>query len=450
MPTITLPHNFIARKYQVPVMRFFEEGGKRAVCVWHRRSGKDTTALQIIIKEAIQKVGIYYYFFPTYNQGKKILWDGINKEGRRFIDYFPKEIISKKNETEMKIDLVNGSIFQIVGTDNFNSIMGTNPVGCVFSEFSLQDPRAWDMIRPILTENNGWALFDYTPRGKNHGYDLYKMAKDNKEWFCQLLTVEDTGVITKEQIEKERKEGMDEDLIQQEYYCSFEGSVLGSYYSTLMREARQEKRIGIVRYDKDLPVHTFWDLGIGDATAIWFAQFFRSEIRLIDYYEAQGEALSYYVGVLKGKGYTYGNHYLPHDIQVKELGTGKSRYEMLEGLGINANIVPKMPIDDGISAVRSILNRCWFDELATARGVDALNSYHKEYDEDRKCFKNKPYHDWSSNGADAFRYLAMSYKQIYIPAQKPVSEFNKKSRFSPEFDNQNYNEFNRSRFHYDK
>jgi phage terminase large subunit len=447
---IKIPHNFIARTYQIPVMNYFHDGGKRAVCVWHRRSGKDTTALNIIIKEAIQKVGIYYYLFPTYNQGKKILWDGINKEGKRFIDYFPAEIIKSKNETEMKIVLINGSIFQIVGTDNFNSIMGTNPIGCVFSEFSLQDPRAWDMIRPILTENGGWALFDYTPRGKNHGWDIYKMAKDNPDWFCQLLTVDDTKVITKEQIETERREGMDEDLIQQEFYCSFEGSVLGSYYATLLREARNEKRIGVVPYDKDLPVHTFWDLGIGDAMSIWFAQFFRNEIRLIDYYEAQGEGLSYYVGVLKGKGYAYGNHYFPHDIQVKELGTGKSRFEILEGLGVNPSIVPKMSVDDGINAVRSILNRCWFDEMKTQRGYDALNSYHKEYDEDRKCFKNKPYHDWSSHGADAFRYLSLSYKQIYSPAQKSQTEFDKKSRFSNEFNNTNFNETQRSRFHYEQ
>jgi hypothetical protein len=202
-------------------------GVKRAVCVWHRRSGKDKTFINIMMTKMAQRKGTYYYFLPTYNQGKKIIWDGMDKGGFKFLDHIPESLIVRKNETDMKIELVTGSIFQVVGTDNIDSIMGTNPVGCVFSEYSLQDPKAWEFIRPILLENDGWAIFNFTPRGLNHAKELYEMARVNPDWFCELLTVNDTKeengnrYITDEMIESERRTGMSETLIQQEYYCDF-------------------------------------------------------------------------------------------------------------------------------------------------------------------------------------------------------------------------------------
>ena len=405
----TIPYNFTPRDYQLPVLGAMDLGGiLRGVCVWHRRAGKDKTGLNLMVKKMMKhRVGVYYYFLPTYNQARKIIWDGIDKDGFKFINHFPEEVIFKKNEQEMKITLTNDSIFQLVGTDNINSIVGTNPVGCIFSEFSLQNPLAWEFVRPILRENGGWALFLYTPRGKNHGYDLYNMAKGNSDWFCERLTINDTNVITEEEIEKERAEGMDEDLIQQEYYCSFEGSMQGSYYSKQIRLANDDKRIANVPYDSRVKVNTAWDLGVGDATAIWFFQQVGAEIRLIDYYETSGEGMSHYIKVLQDKQYLYGEHYAPHDIKVRELGTGKSRYEVAQGLGITFRISPKMSIEGGIDAVRRIFNRCWFDEEKCKQGISALTEYHKEYDEIRKEFKNHPYHDWSSHGADAYRVLAL-------------------------------------------
>ncbi len=226
--TITLPYRWRARPYQFPIYdAIVNKGILRAVGVWHRRGGKDLTFVNITATKMAQRKGIYYYFFPTYGQGKKILWDGMTKDGTKFLDYIPEQITTKKNDTEMKIEIVNGSILQVVGTDNFDSIMGTNPVGCVFSEYSLQDPRAWDFIRPILLENGGWAIFNFTPRGLNHAKDLLDMARANPEWFCQVLTVEDTTdfdgnrIVTDEMIESERRSGMSETLIQQEYYCDF-------------------------------------------------------------------------------------------------------------------------------------------------------------------------------------------------------------------------------------
>ncbi len=218
---IKVPYNFTPRGYQLPFLKAMDSGIDRAVIVWHRRSGKDKTVLNLTVKKMLERVGSYYYFFPTYSQGKKILWDGADKGGFKFLDHFPKNLLaSKPNDTEMKVKLVNGSVFQIIGTDNIDSIVGTNPVGCVFSEYSLQNPKAWDFIRPILAENGGWAVFNFTPRGMNHGFNILQQAKDSDKWFWQVLTVDDTGVIPKDVLEEEKKQ-MPQALFEQEYYCKF-------------------------------------------------------------------------------------------------------------------------------------------------------------------------------------------------------------------------------------
>ena len=422
---ITLPHRFAPRGYQLLILSALDSGIKRAVCVWHRRAGKDKTGLNYMIKEMGKKVGVYYYFMPTYNQGRKIIWDGIDKSGMRFIEHFPKDlIVGKPNESEMKIRFKTGSLFQIVGTDRIDTIVGTNPIGCVFSEYALQNPQAWDFIRPILRENKGWALFLYTPRGHNHGYELYNMAQLNPDWFCQMLTVDDTlrpdktPVITPADIEAERDEGMDEDLIQQEYYCSFEGAMSGSYYGRYLQKAIEEGRVADVPYDYNLKVNTAWDLGIGDSMAIWFFQVHSNTFRLIDYYESSGESLVHYVKVLEDKKYLYEKHYAPHDIKVRELTTGKTRLETARKLGINFQVIPNFPLEEGIDAARRIFNRCWFDKVKVKQGIDALMNYHKEYDEKRQEFKQHPVHDWSSHAADAFRMLALGVQDLLTLDEK--------------------------------
>ena len=229
---VEVPHNWIERPYQWPIYEAIVKNGvKRAVCVWHRRSGKDKTFINITVSMMNKRKGTYYYFLPTYNQGKKIIWDGMDKAGYKFLDHIPEPLVLRKNDTEMKLELANGSIFQVVGTDNIDSIMGTNPIGCVFSEYSLQNPKAWEFIRPILLENDGWAIFNFTPRGLNHAKELYDMARVNPDWFCQLLTVDDTKdpegnrYLTDKMIEDERRSGMSETLIRQEYYCDFLHSI---------------------------------------------------------------------------------------------------------------------------------------------------------------------------------------------------------------------------------
>jgi hypothetical protein len=229
---ITIPHNFIPRPYQQGLYNAIADGYKRAVAVWHRRSGKDKTLLNLIVKESHKRIGTYYYFFPTYNQGRKVLWDGIDRDGFNYMDHIPEDIRENTNQQEMKIKLKCGSMIQVIGTDNIDAIMGTNPVGCVFSEYSLQNPEAWDLIRPILAENGGWAVFNYTPRGRNHGFVLYEMAKNNPDWFCELLTIEDTGgVVTPATIQAEREAGMSEEMIKQEFYCSFEASLSACFFT---------------------------------------------------------------------------------------------------------------------------------------------------------------------------------------------------------------------------
>lgn len=413
---IDLPYKFVARTYQKPVIDALNEGRKRAVCVWHRRSGKDKTFVNYMATKMYERIGAYFYFFPTYAQGKKILWDGRDRAGFKFTDHFPKGARKGTNKQEMKIEMKNGSIFQVIGTDKIDAIVGSNPLGCVFTEYALQNPASWDFIRPILAENGGWAIFNFTPRGKNHGYNLFKMAQSDPDiWFAEVLTVDDTGAIPVAVLAQERKEIIAKDgndaFYQQEYMCSFEVPIQGSYYGLQLMDADEQKRIGNVPYDPSARVDTAWDLGIGDEMAIWFFQIVGQEIRVIDYYETTGEGLPYYVKHLQNKPYVYENHYAPHDIEVRELNTGKSRRETAKGLGIDFTVAPMLRVEDGIEAVRSILARCWFDSVKCEKGLSALRSYHKEFDEKNQTFKLRPHHDWASHGADAFRTFAVSYRK---------------------------------------
>lgn len=392
---------------------WLESGGKRAVAIWHRRAGKDLIALNFCVTAMIERPGLYWHLLPTYNQGRKIVWDGMNRDGRPFLDYIPPDLIKgNPNNTDMKLETVNGSMYQVVGTDWVDRLVGANPVGCIFSEYSLQDPRAWDLIRPILLENKGWALFVYTPRGKNHGHTLYKMARANpKSWFSQILTIADTGVITPEEINEERLSGMSEELIQQEFYCSFEAGIPGAYFSIQVVAARHEGRFTRVPIHVDVPVDTYWDLGMDDSMSIWFAQDIGKEIHLIDYLEGSGEGLPYYAKELSRKPYIYGRHYAPHDIKVRELGSGRSRRESARKLGIEFQVAKKVAHkEDAISAARTIFPMCWFDATRCARGIDALENYKKEYDEKKKVFQATPVRDWAAHGADSFMTMACSHE----------------------------------------
>ena len=383
--------------------------GKRAAIVWHRRTGKDKTCFaQEIVPAMFERVGVYHYYFPTMADGRRILWNGIDKAGFPLLDHFPKELIAKKLDQDMSIKARNGSLFQIVGSDRVESV-GTNPVGCVFSEFSKQNPRWWDLVRPILAENEGWAIFNWTPRGKNHAYRLDRMARNNPKWFYELLTADDTHAISQEAIDEDRASGMSEEMIQQEYYCSYNLGVEGAYYGRIIGRLWDTGQIVNVPIDPNSLVHTVWDLGYGDSTAIWFYQLCGKEVHIIDYYENHGEAMRHYITVLKGKGYDYGTHYAPHDIKQGSLATGETLLETAKKLGIVFYTLEREKmVDDGIERTRGIFHKCWFDEERCLRGIDALENYHADYREKHDIYSTKPVHDWSSHGADAFRYLSMA------------------------------------------
>lgn len=411
---VTIPNDWQPRSYQRPLWDYLEGGGKRAVAVWHRRAGKDAACLNWTAVAAHMRVGNYWHMLPEARQGRKVIWDAIDPHtGRRHIDQaFPPEIRANTRNDEMLIRLRCGSTWQVVGSDNYDSLIGSPPVGVVLSEYSVSRPAAWDYLRPILAENGGWALFAYTPRGKNHGAKMYEMAAANPKWFAQLLTVDDTLSIPRSVIDEERASGMPEEMIQQEYYCSFAAGVVGAYYASLIEGATKDGRIRKVPVDPALPVHTVWDLGMDDMTAIWFFQAVHHEIRLVDYCESSGHGLPYYAKVLQDKGYVYGTHLLPHDAKVRELGTEVSRVETLASLGIRATVVEAQSVADGINAVRVMLPRCWFDEQKCQPGIDALSQYRREYDDKRHTYRDTPLHDWTSHASDALRILAMNLHRL--------------------------------------
>lgn len=421
MKEITLPA-FTPRPYQLDFLHAMDNGCKRAVLVWHRRAGKEITCWNYMIRQALtDRKGSYCYFFPTTTLGRRILWDGANKDGKRFLDYIPKELIVSTNKQTMSIELVNGSIIQIIGTESVINV-GINPIGCVFSEFSLQSPDAWNFTRPILRENGGWAVFNFTPRGRNSAYELFTMAMREPDWFCQRLTIAHTTredgrrVITDENIAKELSEGMSEHLIQQEYYCSFDLGVEGSFYAKLLAKAELEGRITNVPHEPHSLVDTFWDIGVGDSTAILFVQRCGREIHIIDCYEAQGEGLQHYISIIKSKadanGWNYGEHYAPHDIEVREFSSGaRTRLQLAREMGLKFNIVPNIPIIDGIELGRGLFPRLWIDQKNCKHFLKAIENYQKSYNEKYNVYSDRPLHDWSSHVADAFRYMAVQYSR---------------------------------------
>lgn len=374
------------------------------------RAGKDKTLINLVIKKTHERTGSYYYYFPTQAQGRKILWDGMDKAGMRFLDHIPEAIIAKRNEQEMKIRFKNGSLFQVVGTDRAE-VVGPNPVGCVFSEYSLQNPKAWDFVRPILAENEGWAVFNYTPRGMNHGFQLFQMAEGNPDWFSELLTVSDTNAITHDAIRAEQDAGMSPELIQQEFYCSWEYGLEGAYYLKQIAAARREGRILDVPVI-DSPVHTAWDLGVGDSTAIWFWQNDGMYHNVIDYYENSGEGLAHYLSVLQGKRYEYGEHYAPHDANKRGAFSAETLVDRAsDELGLEFIVLPReLDVDAGIETARALFPTCRFHKDRCRDGLNALMNYQKGWDEKHQVFSKKALHNWASHGADAFRYMARAIR----------------------------------------
>lgn len=377
---------------------------KVAVC--HRRFGKTVCAVNELIKAALScklPNPRFAYIAPTYKQAKMIAWDYL-KEYTRVI---PKV---KINESELRVDVPNGARIRLFGADSPDSLRGIYLDGVILDEVAQMNPSLWTkIVRPTLADRKGWAWFVGTPQGANMLYDLSEHAKTAEDWSLHIYKASETGLIDAEELESS-KAIMDADEYAQEFECSWSAAVKGAYYADQIAKAEKEGRICRVPYDGLLGVSTWWDLGMNDSTTIWFTQATGREIRVIDCYDHSGEGLQHYANVLKEKGYTYDTHNAPHDIQVRELGTGKSRLETAKSLGISFKVVPNLGVYDGIGAVRGILSRCWFDAEKCKVGLEALRHYRKEYDEKRKIFRNTPLHDWTSHYADAFRYFAVGFK----------------------------------------
>ena len=423
---------------------------KRNILVWHRRAGKDQTALNAMVVKAHERVGMYWYVFPEYKQGREIFWDGFRDDGRKFRDAIPQELIKRTRDDMMLIELKNGSMIKVIGTDNADSIVGPNPVGCIFSEFSLQNPSAWNLVRPILNANYGWAIFVYTPRGRNHGYDMYKnavkmMQAQPDKWFAQLLTKDDTSkiligddgkpltdpttgeyvwgpIVTDQMIQDDIATGMSEELARQEYYCDFNAALQGAYYSKELTKLQNEGRRTKILYNPNYKVHTAWDLGLDDATAVWFFQLINDMPRIINYKEWTNTSLKDVITEIKTYPYVYGTHLGPHDISQRELTTKESRYSFAKRMGVKFYPVPKLSVADGIEAARRVLAISVFDEEGTAQGFDCLVNYTKKWDDKRKVYLDKPEHNWASHGADGFRYLSVGLEHIYDFDEESLAE----------------------------
>lgn len=371
------------------------------VVVAHRRMGKTVSAINHLIKAAIlngKENPRYAYIAPTYGQAKRVAWDYLTK--------YVRPLGATENISELRVDFW-GRRIQLYGSDNPDSLRGQYFDGVILDEIGDQNPVIWtDIIRPALSDRLGWCLFIGTPKGQNHFKELRDRAERDDDWGLLEFKASETCVIAPSELVAAKSE-MGDDKYLQEFECSFDAAVEGSYYGQIINDLEEKKHIQEIPRDDLCKMVTAWDLGMGDSTAIWVAQIAGSEIRLIDYYENNGVGLDNYVTWLRNNNYDKAEHILPHDVQVRELGTGKSRMEMLTDAGLEIKIAPRMGVDDGIQAVRRLLPRCWFNVPNVKNGLNALKNYRRAYDEKRKIFFERPLHDWSSHASDAFRYLAI-------------------------------------------
>lgn len=437
MPRITLPaSDWTERPYQEPLWDFLMRDGKRAMAVWHRRAGKDDIGLHYTAVAAHKRIGNYWYALPEYNQGRKAIWTAVNAHtGRRRIDEaFPLELRENTNDQEMFIRFKNGSTWQIIGSDRYDATVGSGVAGIVYSEWALANPSAWAYHRPILEENDGWAIFITTPRGRNHALSMLTHAQKSANWFCEVLTTSDTDIFSKEQLDEALSEyralyGSDVGRAQyeQEYLCSFNAAILGAFYAAEMAAVRSEGRILEVEAEPAEFVHRAWDLGVGDDTSIWWFQIVGAQVFILDHYAASGVGVDHYADVIEKReaehGWMNGSDYVPHDAKIKEWGSGRTRVETMKTLGLNPILVPMATIADGINAARRTLPLCVFHPRCEESGISALEQYRREWDDEKKAFRASHVHDWTSHPADAFRYLSLSWRgiqrrEVVVPKQE--------------------------------
>jgi len=406
-------------EYPYKAREVFKDFHKRqerwAVLVCHRRAGKTVATIADAIRRAIlenKPDGRYAYIAPYYAQAKNIAWD--------YLLRYAQPAITKANQSELWIELVNGARIRLFGADNPDALRGLYLDGVCLDEYADMKPRLWgEIVRPLLADRKGWATFIGTPKGHNAFYDIYQEANRSPNWYVKTLRADESDLLDPDELADARR-SMTPDQYEQEFLCSFEAAILGAYYGQEMRVLTDSNRITEVEYDPMFPVHTAWDLGYSDDTAIWWYQVIHGEIRVLEYHSSNGQPIHYYTGLIESKNYEYGYHHLPHDARAKTLASGgKSIIEQISTkIDIKSlKIVPNLSLQDGIQATRLALMRAWFDHKCE-EGIECLRQYQREYDEDKKVFRDKPRHDWTSHGADAFRMLAVAWKEEEKPAIK--------------------------------
>lgn len=461
---VEIPHDFTPRSYQQKYFRYYDQGGKRGMWCWHRRAGKDLTAANQECKQAHQRLGPYWHFFPTLAQGRRALWEAFRKDGKRSLETvfpgftdprMPGSIVASKNESEMKLELKVGSIWRIMGTDKLESV-GAGPVHVTFSEFSLCRPSAWDFVRPMLRENGGSASFIFTPRGRNHAHKMFALAKSRPGWMADTQKVTDTNLMYESEadpetkldwrgmVEEERGSGMEEALIKQEYFCDFSAAMVGSYWGEQINALDE---LGAI-WDFDHPIdgiQVCFDLGISDSTAMWaFRDNGQGGLDFIEYYEYAGKPVSHAVNKLvewaTQHRFRYLKFWLPHDGRQRNPGDGTSTLHQFakhcKALGWGPEMIgisPQESIQDGIEAARWVLLQPtrFHTRVEKYDGVELLRQYSRHYDEEKRVFAEVPNHDWTSHGADAFRYSALVAKQAMRLGAKSREKVEPKSLLRP-------------------
>jgi phage terminase large subunit len=429
VPVETIDLGYRAREQFVP----FHRRKQRWSCiVAHRRAGKTVACVMDLIDAALstdKPAARFAYVAPYYAQAKDVAWGYV----KQFTSLIPG---AEANESELRVDLPNGSRVRLYGADNYDRMRGLYLDGLVLDEVADMDPRAWsEVLRPALSDRKGWAVFIGTPKGPNSFYDLWQDAQKSDGWFALMLKASETGILQPDELE-DAKRTMSRDQFRQEYECSFEAAVKGAYYAAEIEEMREQGRICRIPIDRYAEVDTSWDLGIRDQTAIWFVQRVGAELRLVDYYEASGVGLPHYTDYLREWGEKhkarFGRHYLPHDVQAHELSSGRSRLATLHDLGLrNVDVVPQHAVLDGVNAVRRMLPKVWIDEERCSRGLRCLQMYRSDIDEKTGAFKPRPVHDEYSHGADALRYFAASYQDRGKPKGEAKGRYRIGDRAKP-------------------
>lgn len=445
---VPLPFEFVPRSYQQPVWKaLFDTGSEwgdpetdinRAFLCDHRRSGKDLNLINLTNVKMSQRVGIYAHIFPTLVEGRRVIWKGMDKGGRRFLDYFPghREWVNgerggwivRKREDDMSIELANGSTYQVLGADHPDALRGMNIIGAIFSEYAFfKGPDTWDIVRPMMSENGGWAAFATTPNGRNFSHSLHKAAEKLDDWYAETLPNSKTGVVSEKRIKADRDSGMSEEKIASEYECSYDASVDGAFYGKAMTDMQNDNRIGKFPHMPGIKVDTYWDIGVDDPTAVWFVQNLHGMHRCIDFEWLTGVGIPQFVTMLNGgkfgdrdfeskKKYNYGRHFGPFDLMVREVGAdfAQTRFGMAAALGLNFTVVPRSDIEDGRNAVRALLATTCIDEDNCQIGLDGLRMYRRKESESglvgpdgRPIYSNEHEHNWASHPADSMRTGAM-------------------------------------------